>query len=150
VSLARGEQDYYNGADNIPTATEGCKSNALMRCCKDLGIASELWDPNYILWWKNKFASVEWVAGSGLSGGKKCVAPPLVHALWSPSVLIRGNVVCDFLLVLIGMLVLQESGLEEEAAGRMDTHLAVPLACPTGPNVLLDLLCPTSPHRIHP
>ncbi|PLW06768.1 hypothetical protein PCASD_23633 [Puccinia coronata f. sp. avenae] len=71
VSLARGEQDYYNGADNIPTATEGCKSNALMRCCKDLGIASELWDPNYILWWKNKFASVEWVAGSGLSGGKK-------------------------------------------------------------------------------
>ncbi|SCU78889.1 LADA_0A08372g1_1 [Lachancea dasiensis] len=47
VSLARGEQDYF--ADSgIPTATEGCKSNALMRCCKDLGIGSELWDPVFI------------------------------------------------------------------------------------------------------
>jgi len=71
VSLARGEQDYYNGADNIPTATEGCKSNALMRCCKDLGVASELWDPNYITWWKSKFATVEWVAASSLSSAKK-------------------------------------------------------------------------------
>ena len=44
VSVARGEQDYFN-TTGIPTATEGCKSNALMRCCKDLGIGSELWDP---------------------------------------------------------------------------------------------------------
>jgi hypothetical protein len=27
---------------------EGCKSNAMMRCCKDLGVASELWDPRFI------------------------------------------------------------------------------------------------------
>nr|OQO27321.1 hypothetical protein B0A51_04212 [Rachicladosporium sp. CCFEE 5018] len=47
VSIARGEQQYFD-PDGIPTATEGCKSNALMRCCKDLGIASELWDPRYI------------------------------------------------------------------------------------------------------
>lgn len=47
VSIARGEQDYFN-PDGIPTATEGCKSNALVRCCKDLGIASELWDPRWI------------------------------------------------------------------------------------------------------
>lgn len=47
VSLARGEQQYFD-PDGIPTATEGCKSNALMRCCKDLGIASELWDPRFI------------------------------------------------------------------------------------------------------
>jgi hypothetical protein len=42
VSTARGEQAYFD-ADNLATASEGCKSNALMRCCKDLGIASELW-----------------------------------------------------------------------------------------------------------
>jgi hypothetical protein len=42
VAVARGEQEYFDPS-NIPTATEGCKSNALMRCCKDLGIASELW-----------------------------------------------------------------------------------------------------------
>jgi len=47
VGIARGEQEYFDPA-GIPTATEACKSNALMRCCKDLGIASELWDPQYI------------------------------------------------------------------------------------------------------
>lgn len=47
VSVARGEQSYFD-PDGIPTATEGCKSNALMRCCKDLGVASELWDPRFI------------------------------------------------------------------------------------------------------
>ncbi|MCJ1265600.1 hypothetical protein MMC22_005480 [Lobaria immixta] len=47
VSVARGEQAYF-GPETIPTAAEGCKSNALMRCCKDLGVASELWDPRYI------------------------------------------------------------------------------------------------------
>ena len=47
VSVARGEQDYFS-PEGIPTAAEGCKSNALMRCCKDLGVASELWDPVYI------------------------------------------------------------------------------------------------------
>ena len=47
VSVARGEQDYFS-PEGIPTASEGCKSNALLRCCKDLGIASELWDPRFI------------------------------------------------------------------------------------------------------
>lgn len=45
--MARGEQAYF-GPQTIPTAAEGCKSNALMRCCKDLGVASELWDPRFI------------------------------------------------------------------------------------------------------
>lgn len=47
VSVARGEQDYFS-PEGIPTALEGCKSTALRRCCKDLGVASELWDPRYI------------------------------------------------------------------------------------------------------
>jgi len=42
VAVARGEQEYFDPS-GIATATEACKSNALMRCCKDLGIASELW-----------------------------------------------------------------------------------------------------------
>lgn len=53
VSIARGEQQYFD-PDGIPTATEGCKSNALMRCCKDLGIASELWDPRFIRRYMNE------------------------------------------------------------------------------------------------
>ncbi|KAL1799919.1 hypothetical protein ACET3X_000261 [Alternaria dauci] len=60
VSIARGEQQYFD-ADGIPTATEGCKSNALMRCCKDLGIASELWDPRFIREFTNKMTKEVWV-----------------------------------------------------------------------------------------
>ncbi|KAG7192642.1 uncharacterized protein KQ657_001422 [Scheffersomyces spartinae] len=55
VSVARGEQDYFGGDEKVTTALEGCKSNALMRCCKDLGIASELWDPSFIRQWKQKY-----------------------------------------------------------------------------------------------
>ncbi|RIB05518.1 mitochondrial genome maintenance protein [Gigaspora rosea] len=47
VSVARGEQDYFDPS-GLATTAEGAKSNALMRCCKDLGIASELWDPIFI------------------------------------------------------------------------------------------------------
>jgi hypothetical protein len=36
---------------------EAIKSNALTRCCKDLGIASELWDPVFIYEWKKKSTS---------------------------------------------------------------------------------------------
>ncbi|BFZ61241.1 hypothetical protein YB2330_002300 [Saitoella coloradoensis] len=60
VSVARGEQDYFD-ASGIATATEGCKSNALMRCCKDLGIASELWDPRFIKKFKKEYADEEYV-----------------------------------------------------------------------------------------
>ncbi|KAL9112971.1 MAG: hypothetical protein Q9227_002836 [Pyrenula ochraceoflavens] len=55
VSIARGEQDYFT-PDGIPTASEGCKSNAMMRCCKDLGVASELWDPRWLRTFKGKYS----------------------------------------------------------------------------------------------
>ncbi|KAJ3109751.1 hypothetical protein HDU96_007109 [Phlyctochytrium bullatum] len=69
VSQARGEQDYFS-EDGLPTATEGCKSNALMRCCKDLGIASELWDPAFIREFKGR-QCVQVVAVQGSSGARK-------------------------------------------------------------------------------
>jgi hypothetical protein len=45
----------------MPSAVEGCKSNALMRCCKDLGIASELWDPHFIRSFRAKCMQEVWV-----------------------------------------------------------------------------------------
>ncbi|KAJ7176515.1 mitochondrial genome maintenance protein [Mycena filopes] len=54
VAIARGEQEYFDPS-GIPTATEACKSNALMRCSKDLGVASELWDPRFIREFKAKY-----------------------------------------------------------------------------------------------
>ena len=46
VSQAMGEHTFYS-RNNLMygKACESAKSNALMRCCKDLGIASELWMP---------------------------------------------------------------------------------------------------------
>ena len=63
VAQARGEQQVFEKA-GIATASEGVKSNALMRCCKDIGIASELWDPIFIQKWKAKFAAERWVEHS--------------------------------------------------------------------------------------
>ncbi|KAF2097354.1 Mgm101p-domain-containing protein [Rhizodiscina lignyota] len=60
VSIARGEQQYFD-PEGIPTATEGCKSNALMRCCKDLGVASELWDPVFLRKFMAQHAREVWV-----------------------------------------------------------------------------------------
>ncbi|KAF9334236.1 hypothetical protein BG006_002485 [Podila minutissima] len=60
VSTARGEQDYFD-VSNLATASEGCKSNALMRCCKDLGIASELWDPSFIRKFKKQYCDEQFV-----------------------------------------------------------------------------------------
>jgi hypothetical protein len=60
VSVARGEQDYFS-PEGIPTAVEGCKSNALTRCCKDLGVASELWDPAYVRKFKAEHVREVWV-----------------------------------------------------------------------------------------
>jgi len=60
VSIARGEQQYFE-PNGIPTATEGCKSNALMRCCKDIGIASELWDPRFVRKFLADYTKEVWV-----------------------------------------------------------------------------------------
>lgn len=71
VGIARGEQEYFD-PNGIPTATEACKSNALMRCCKDLGIASELWDPRFIREFKAKHCVEVFVEDARTK--KKCVA----------------------------------------------------------------------------
>ncbi|KAI0469122.1 mitochondrial genome maintenance MGM101 [Xylaria cf. heliscus] len=60
VGQARGEQQYFS-EDGVSTAAEGAKSNALMRCCKDLGIASELWDPRFIRKFMKEHAVQQWV-----------------------------------------------------------------------------------------
>ncbi|KAF1959745.1 Mgm101p-domain-containing protein [Byssothecium circinans] len=72
VSIARGEQQYFD-PDGIPTATEGCKSNALMRCCKDLGIASELWDPRFIRTFTKDMTKEVWVEHTVTKRKKKIV-----------------------------------------------------------------------------
>ncbi|KAJ7578577.1 mitochondrial genome maintenance MGM101 [Mycena floridula] len=70
VAIAKGEHQYFD-ASGITTAMESCKSNALMRCCKDLGIASELWDPRFIREFKVKYCIEVFVDHTTISGKKK-------------------------------------------------------------------------------
>ncbi|KAL2162286.1 hypothetical protein VTH06DRAFT_7199 [Thermothelomyces fergusii] len=60
IAQARGECQFFS-EETIATAGEGCKSNALLRCCKDLGIASELWDPRFIREFKKTYCHEIWV-----------------------------------------------------------------------------------------
>lgn len=61
VSQTVGEHTFYSSNNMVyGKAMEAAKSNALMRCCKDLGVASELWDPQFIIEWKEKYAVSTW------------------------------------------------------------------------------------------
>lgn len=55
VSVTRGAV-VIQGQANAASGSESVRSNALMRCCKDLGVASELWDPQFTLRWRERFA----------------------------------------------------------------------------------------------
>ncbi|KAK1624629.1 mitochondrial genome maintenance protein mgm101 [Colletotrichum phormii] len=59
ISQAQGENGYFS-VETLPSAVEGCKSNALMRCCKDLGVASDLWDPVFIRQFRKEYADEIW------------------------------------------------------------------------------------------
>lgn len=50
AASAWGSQDYKGNNDRMDeaTAVESAKSNALVRCCKDLGIAAEAWKKKFI------------------------------------------------------------------------------------------------------
>mgnify|MGYP001462567227 CR=1 FL=1 len=58
VDFAIGQNEYIdtNRTMTYGDAIEGSKSNALMRCCKRLGIGLELWDRDYVEKWKEKYA----------------------------------------------------------------------------------------------
>lgn len=58
VSQVAGEADYVpsNRRMSYATAIEAMKSNAVMRLCKDLGIASECWDREFTDAWREKYA----------------------------------------------------------------------------------------------
>lgn len=67
VSEAIGDQQYFPDNDRMSyaTAAESAKSNCLMRCCKDLGIASELWDPTFVRGWIARNATEAWCVNVG-------------------------------------------------------------------------------------
>jgi hypothetical protein len=63
VATAFGSARYYADSARMDFAdtAEAVKSNALTRCCKDLGIASECWDREWCDDWREKYAVHVWV-----------------------------------------------------------------------------------------
>jgi len=66
VSQAVGEAKYFEGNEQTTWASayESAKSDCLTRCCKDLGIAKELWQPRFIETWIKDNAVKKWNEGS--------------------------------------------------------------------------------------
>jgi len=62
VATAIGEQKYIKNNRNqtYATALEGAKTDCLTRCCKDIGIAMELWNPVWVREWKKNHALMVW------------------------------------------------------------------------------------------
>lgn len=62
VAEATGGQAYHPTNDNMSydDAIEGATTNALMRCCKKIGVGRNLWDPNFRRSWRKQYAKQFW------------------------------------------------------------------------------------------
>ena len=65
IAVAMGEAKYQPGKSrkSYASALEACKSNALMRCCKDIGVASECWDRKFTNQFKKEYCVAVWRDG---------------------------------------------------------------------------------------
>lgn len=62
ISESTGEADYHedNARMSYASAAEAVKSNAIMRCCKDLGIGWECWDARWCERFKRQHCVKVW------------------------------------------------------------------------------------------
>lgn len=67
ISEAIGEAEYQpnNARMSYASACEAAKSNALTRCCKDIGIASECWDKRFCEQFKAEHCVQVWLQSGG-------------------------------------------------------------------------------------
>lgn len=72
VAEAVGEAQYRQNNPNstYATALEGAKTDAIGRCCKDLCIYSELWNPPWLKWFKDE-KCVSWQDQGKTRWGRK-------------------------------------------------------------------------------
>ncbi len=87
---ARGGQAYFGGKGmTYDDAAESCKSNALVRCCKDLTMFSKCWDRAFVSQWLPEWAEEleVWIPKDGtwktLWKRKDRPLPP-PHTTWRP------------------------------------------------------------------
>lgn len=70
VSRAVGEASYSTDNQNqsYATALEAAKTDCRTRCCKDLGIANDAWNPSFTREWQKKYAIRVRVVKDGKEG----------------------------------------------------------------------------------
>jgi genome maintenance protein MGM101 len=86
VATAWGGHDYIpsNKRMSYVDSIESAKSNALVRCCKDLGIAWQCWDRKFTDQWKKDYAVEVWVTSTRTSSGyEKCWRKRDAEPLWN-------------------------------------------------------------------
>lgn len=73
VAKAIGEHEYWENNKNQSWASvyEAAKSDCLVRCCKDLGIGKELWQPKYGRAWVKEHAVKVFVKVKDRQSGKE-------------------------------------------------------------------------------
>jgi len=67
ASSAIGEQEYIESNDMMSAsdACEGTESNAIMRCCKKLGMGLEMWDKKFVAKFIKDYCVQVWRKGKG-------------------------------------------------------------------------------------
>lgn len=77
VSQATGECELVESNKQMTYGDilEGAKSVTLRRLCKDLSIASELWDRKFVIDYLNKYCVKVWVSGRNKPQWRKFTAP---------------------------------------------------------------------------
>lgn len=91
VATAVGEAELHSDNKNQSWASvwESAKSDCITRCCKDLGIASELWQPQFGREWAKKYAVEVWCKmkdGKTKKLWRKKNAPPFWNEQGQPVV----------------------------------------------------------------
>jgi Mitochondrial genome maintenance MGM101 len=84
VAQAPGDHALFSNS-NLGVAIESARSRALTRCCKDLGVATELWDQNFVRQWREKHALHVWTThqktGEKRKSWRLASDPPFVWPL---------------------------------------------------------------------
>ncbi len=92
LATAVGEAELHsdNPLQSWASVFESAKSDCITRCCKDLSIASELWQPEYTRNWVAKNAVKVFIekkgGGKGVSWRKKTSAP-----FWNETGIVPSN-----------------------------------------------------------
>lgn len=78
VAEAVGEAELHSTNENqsIATVWESAKSDCITRCCKDLSIAKQIYEPAFVRRWQKEYAVQVWVEDKNKPQWRRTDSPP--------------------------------------------------------------------------